>query len=88
MHNNNLTGDHAIFSEIYDHVSNCSFDPLYKGSNVHFWSKFSKIHFFGQKMDPHQSGSPQTAHFTIDTMLCGHKNQKMIKKTFPVIVRI
>ena len=43
MHNNNLTGDHAIFSEIYDHVSNCSFDPLYKGSNVHFWSKFSKI---------------------------------------------
>ena len=50
MHSNNLKVDQTsikqvitlFFSEIYDHVSDCSFDSLCKGSSVHFWSEFEE----------------------------------------------
>ena len=37
-HSNNLKMDRNC--NIYDHVSNCSFGPLSKGSNAQFWSRF------------------------------------------------
>ena len=33
----------VILFEIYNHVSNCSFDPLSSCSNLHFWSGSSNL---------------------------------------------
>ena len=33
----------SLFLFVHDHVSKCSFDPLSKGSNVQFWSRFEVI---------------------------------------------